>query len=212
MGIFLNEPEWQSALRSTIIPETQFGDRSEPVVTFWMISACAPGLFKRATEVIVNQCFDQKEEIVNELAGLLDKYSKWYARWDQELTVGLDFEMQRPLFDDDASLQRAEVFTRSLAFMALTNRFLFALDPDQFSVAENEATSAASRVVQLGESVGTDSVQKLRIRVAMKIAWSILTTTQQWSERELSPLAEQGGTINPQIFSAWCALLGRVTG
>lgn len=48
----MDEPEWQSAIQSTTVPSSEFGDRSEPVVTFWMISSCAPGLFERATNVI----------------------------------------------------------------------------------------------------------------------------------------------------------------
>ena len=215
VGIFLDRPDWQNALRSTIISETSFEDRSEPVVTLWMITACAPGLFQRATDIVMNQNLDQKNALESELRGLLLSYSIWNARWgSSDLTSeGVLPERRNGLFDDPSSVKRAEILVRYLAYLALIYRFLSAIQPPHSaSLTEQAAMTAASQVIQLAESFRTDLVPTLRVRIALRIAWSIRNTARQWSESQQLHLSDRCGTISPSLFTAWCALLRRATG
>lgn len=210
ISVYLDQPEWQRAIRSTIIPESELGDRSEAVVTWLVISTSAPGLFKRATETIMNQQYRQREEVLDELHLLLDNYERWYAEWASELQVPQDPELHNLLHDDLVLLRKVQVLTRYLSYLSLTQRFICAMEPDPASNAELEASTAASQVIRLAESLRSDSVPKLRISNALRIARSIQGTTQQWSSPEVR--SSSPATIAPQIFSAWCSILDRPTG
>ncbi|KAF2469835.1 uncharacterized protein BDR25DRAFT_343509 [Lindgomyces ingoldianus] len=212
VAIFFDKLEWQNALQSTVIPGSYLGDRSETVVSFWMVSACAPGLFKRATEVIMTQQHDQREEIISKLRDLLSNYSRWYTKWNHELRISEAPEEQTAFLNNPTLLQRIGTLTRFLAYLALTNRFLFAMRPDPASGAEEEATRAAARVIQLAELLGADSVPKLRMKIALRIAHSIQETAQDWSNPELQYSQGFFETVEPSLFVAWCSLLGRATG
>jgi hypothetical protein len=65
--IYLNRLEWKSALRSTIIPETPSGDRSEFAVSLLMATATAPSILKTATDCIMSQQRQQKQDLINGL-------------------------------------------------------------------------------------------------------------------------------------------------
>ena len=210
VDIFLREPEWQSALQSTIIPTTDFTDRSEPVVTLWMTLACAPGLFKRVTEAVISQRLQEKEAIVGGLRNLLVNLSKWSVRWESSLIGAADLEVDGPCSELVSS--REQCLTRYLAYLAFTNRFLVAIHPPAAAVAEKIAIVAATRIIQLTETQAADPISKLSTRVAFKIACSIQATAEQWSRATImarSRSLKASGTVDPDMFSSWCALIGR---
>jgi hypothetical protein len=114
----------------------------------WAITACAPGLYKRATEAVLqNHVSVQDTEIVNELSALLERYVKWRENWEEGLLRD-DFPNV-----DDATLAKAgpTIYPQYLAFWALTNRFLLAVQPHRAPEAENNAINAALRIVEFAE-------------------------------------------------------------
>lgn len=212
IGVFLDQTQWQQALQSTITAESRLGDRSEAVVKWMMISASAPGIFKTATEVVMGQQYHRKEATLEKLRHLLLRYERWYARWASEFRDPTVVGSNNPERDDDVLLSKLQVFTRYLSYFILTQRFITAVGPDSTLHAESEASRAASQVEQLVGTLRSDSVAKLRISNALRIARSVQETTQHFSSSELGNSSNPPAMIKPQIFSAWCSLLGRPTG
>lgn len=202
---FLSTPEWQSALESTIIPDVPIHDRSEAVVSLWKITAFAPGLFKKITNAVMHQNLVEKDAIVSELHSLLDDYTDWSVKWDWVLEDEDHSQKTTSGLARETYLRRSKLLTRYLVYLAMVNRFLIAIDPRSASYAESGAVTAAKWIVQIAEPQTADSVPGVGMKLALLLGRSILLTTAQWSEPDLLE------TIQPEIFKAWCDMIGRAT-
>ena len=211
VGVYLDRPEWQQALQSTIIPETRFGDRSEPAVSLWMITAVAPGLFHRATDIIMHRSPRPEEPVVHSLHKLLLNYSIWIAKWGDRFTDDTH-AMHSRLSDGVSAFEWTDIFATYLLYLALMHRFLSALQPHTLMFTEQAAVAASLRVVKLAEYFQPSGILPLRVGLALRVAGSIQHTTRQWSESRLLYPPAPSRTINPEIFSNWCVLLHRSTG
>ncbi|OAL30887.1 hypothetical protein AYO20_08580 [Fonsecaea nubica] len=211
---FLSSPAWQRALRSTITRDGLLSDRAEPVLTMWMLTTRAPGLFRRTTAAVLEGHLpEQTTSIADELSALIEEYSKWREKWEVILLGGGNSSY------DDGGDHADEVpvarpvptiFAIFLAFSALANRFLEAVQPCQAPLAETNAMTAAQRILEFDRLQETDSVTDLCRTFSASIARSIELTTLEWSMQQ--SVRRVGQTIEPRIFLSWCALLGRVTG
>ena len=179
-------------------------DRSEAVTTMWMITACAPGLFRRATKVILqHQTTEESDEIADDLHKMLEKYSAWRRKWEANL-LSDDFPVA-----DDASLAKAgpTIYPQYLAYWALANRFLLAVQPYRAREAEINAINAALRIIEFNEVRETDSVVDLCRTLSVSIAYSIKKTTLEWTMQQYN--SRESDTIDPAVFLRWNTLLGR---
>ncbi len=202
---FLSSPAWQRALKATIVHD-KAPDRSAPVVSIWAITACAPRLFKKVTEAVLHRHPPyQNIKLADELCDLLDRYSNWRDKWEQSL-VGDDFPAV-----DDATLATAgpTIYPQYLAFWALTNRFLLAIQPHRAPVAETNAINAALRIIEFDQLRTVDSVTDLCRSFSVSIARSIKLTTMEWTMQQYA--SHESQTIDPAMFVRWNKLLGRAT-
>ena len=201
---FLSSPAWQKALASTIIYDGRAPDRSEAVVTMWAITACAPALFRRATEAVLHHHLpDRRTKLAEELCALLDRYSKWREKWEESLlSAGLASV-------NDAVLARAAptIYPQYLAFSALTNRFLVAIQPHRAPVAETNAINAALRLIEFDRLRRIDSVTDLCRSFSVSIGHSIKQTTMEWTMQQY--VARETQTVEPAVFLRWNTILGR---
>lgn len=179
-------------------------DRSEAVVSLWKINAFCPGLFKKVTNAVVHQDLTEKSTIVGELHSLLDDFTEWSVNWDWVL-AGDHHEKATSALKRDTALRRSKLLTRYLVFLAMTNRFLIAIDPGSASYAESAAVTAAEWIVQIAEPQTTDSVPGVGMKLALLLGRSIISTTSEWSQPDALP------TLEPKIFKSWCGMLGRPT-
>ncbi|OAG38114.1 hypothetical protein AYO21_07704 [Fonsecaea monophora] len=211
---FLSSPAWQRALRSTITRDSLLSDRAEPVLTMWMLTTRAPGLFRRTTAAVLEGHLpEQTTSIADELSTLIEEYSKWREKWEVIL-LGGDNSSHDESGDhaDEVPVARPvpTIFAIFLAFSALANRFLVAVQPCRAPLAETNAMNAAQRILEFDRLQETDSVTDLCRTFSASIARSIELTNLEWSMQQSARRA--GKTIEPRIFLSWCALLGRVTG
>ncbi|EXJ66609.1 uncharacterized protein A1O5_10280 [Cladophialophora psammophila CBS 110553] len=208
---FLSSPAWQQALRSTITQNGLLPDRSESVLTMWMMTTRAPELYRRSTEAILH-CHppEQTLRVAAELCALIEEYSKWREKWEAIL-VGSGDSGHDGSCTDEAALTGAgpTIYPIFLAFWALTNRFLVAIQPSRASVAEANAINAALRIIEFDRLRETDSVTDLCRTFSASIARSIKLTNLEWSVQQRVSRTSQ--TIEPRIFLRWCTLLGRAT-
>jgi hypothetical protein len=184
--------------------DSKIPDRSEPVVTMWAIATCAPELFKRATEAILHHHPPRRiAKLAGELSALLDRYTLWREKWEESL-VGDDFP-----FLNATTLTTAgpTIYPQFLAFWALTNRFLLAIQPHRAPVAETNALDAASRILEFDRLRQTDSVTDLCRTFSVSIGRSIKQTTTEWTKQQF--LSRESQTIDPAVFLHWNTLLGR---
>lgn len=179
-------------------------DRSEAVVSLWKINAFCPGLFKKVTNAVVHQDLTEKSTIVGDLHSLLDDFTEWSVNWDWVL-AGDHHEKATSALKRDTALRRSKLLTRYLVFLAMTNRFLIAIDPSSASYAESAAVTAAEWIVQIAEPQTTDSVPGVGMKLALLLGRSIISTTSEWSQPEALP------TLETKIFKSWCGMLGRPT-
>ncbi|KAJ9605790.1 hypothetical protein H2200_009639 [Cladophialophora chaetospira] len=201
---FLSSRAWQKAIETTMSHNSKILDRSEPVVTMWAITACAPGLFRRVTEAVLHHHLpEQNEKLADELCALLDRYATWRDKWEQTL-VGEDF----PIIND-ATLATAgpTIYPQYLAFWALTHRFLLAIQPHRAPVAETNSINAALRIIEFDQLRETDSVTDLCRTFALSIGRSIKQTTMEWTMQQY--VSHDFQTIEPAVFLRWNSLLGR---
>ncbi|OAP64151.1 hypothetical protein AYL99_00123 [Fonsecaea erecta] len=209
---FLSSPAWQRALASTITYGTLLSDRAELVLTMWMMTTRAPGLFRRSTEAVLRRSHtpEQIASIADELSALIEGYSNWRGKWEAILLNG-----GKPVPDgtraDEVPLARTipTIYHIFLAFWALTNRFLVAIQPAQASGAETNALNAALRIIELDQRQETDSVTDLCRTFSAGIARSIKLTTLEWATHQV--VCHTSETIEPRLFLHWCSLLGRAT-
>lgn len=152
----------------------------------------------------MHQHLNEKDTIIRELHNLLDDYTDWSVQWDWVLANDHRPKMTSGL-TRDTSLRRSKVLTRYLVYLAMTNRFLIAIDPQSASYAESAAVTAATWIVQIAEPQTVDSVPGVGMKLALLLGQSILSTTSQWSQPELLQ------TIEPEIFKGWCEMIGRTT-
>jgi hypothetical protein len=198
-------------------PGNDFSSRSEAVVTLWMMTGHAPGLFRRVTGVVIEPSqhrLERKEEIAKGLRGLVDNLATWAARWNTTYKPPDDRDVETPAplpSTGQAPSQKTAALATCLAYYALGNRFLAALDTSSATVTEPAAVEAALCVEEYAGSRELDSVPALGMRMARKMARSILATTAQWSGSEGQPPSHPSVTIDPGIFISWCASFGRVT-
>ncbi|KIW88377.1 uncharacterized protein Z519_10946 [Cladophialophora bantiana CBS 173.52] len=208
---FLSSPTWQQALQSTITHNCLLLDRSEPVLTMWMMTTRAPELYRRCTDAIL-QCHppEQNARIAAELCALIKEYSEWREKWE-EILVGSGNSGHDSSYTDEAALAGAgpTIYPIFLAFWALTNRFLVAIQPSRAPGAETNAINAALHIIEFDRLRETDSVIDLCRTFPASIARSIKLTTSEWSMQEHVSRTSQ--TIEPRIFLYWCTLLGRAT-
>ncbi|ETI27203.1 hypothetical protein G647_09886 [Cladophialophora carrionii CBS 160.54] len=205
---FLSNPAWQKALQTTITYDSKIPDRSEPVVTMWATAACAPELFKRATEAILDHHPpDRIAELADELSALLDRYTSWREKWEASL-VRDDFPVPH---DPTTTLATAgpTIYPQFLAFWALTNRFLLAIQPHKAPFAETNAMDAALRILEFDRLRQTDSVIDRCRTFSVSIGRSIAQTTTEWTMQQ--NISHEWGTIEPAVFLRWNTLLGRTT-
>lgn len=169
----------------------------------WMITACAPELFKRATEAVLqHQPAAKTAQIADDLCNLLDKYSKWRERWEKSLLCEAFPAIS------DISLARAgpTIYPQFLAFWAMANRFLMAVEPHRAPVAENNAINAALRIIEFDELRETDAVIDLCRTFSASIARSIKATTMDWTMQQYVARPQ---TMEPAVFLRWNVLLDR---
>ncbi|EXJ61641.1 hypothetical protein A1O7_02070 [Cladophialophora yegresii CBS 114405] len=201
---FLSSPAWQKALHTTITHDSKIPDRSEPVVTMWATAACAPEFFKRATKAIRDHHQpDQIAELSDDLSALLDRWCKWREKWEGSL-VGDDFPT---LHDTTLATAGPTIYSQFLAFWALTNRFLLAIQPHRASVAETNAVDAARRILEFDRLRQADSVIDRCRTFSVSIARSIEQTTTEWTIQQ--NVSHEWRTIQPAVFLRWNTLLGR---
>lgn len=212
MGIFLDKPGWQNALQSTIVAGPSLVDRSEAVVTFWMMTSRAPGLFQRATNIVMNKIYYERHTVVCKFHELLQEYSNWEARWAPEMRIVVFLEIQKGILNDPASTRQMEVLVMYLAYLALVNRFLSALQPHTALVTEQAAMAVVCRILRFSAFAQLNAVLTLRVRFAVNVARSVQNTTSQWTESASNQSSDVSGIIEPDIFAAWCSTLGRATG
>ncbi|KIW30844.1 uncharacterized protein PV07_02537 [Cladophialophora immunda] len=208
---FLSSPAWQRTLRSTITYDSVLLDRSEPVLTMWMMTTRAPGLFRRSTEAVLqSHPPEQNARIADELSALIEEYSKWREKWEAIL-IGSGNLGNDGNHNGEVALTGPvpTIYPIFLAFWALTNRFLVAVQPQRAPVAEANAINAALRIIELDRLQETDSVTDLCRTFSASIARAIKLTTLEWSLQQ--GVRRTSETIEPRIFLRWCALLRRLT-
>ena len=177
----------------------------------WAITACAPGLYKRSTEAVLHLYSpEQISELADELSVLLDRYRKWREKWEQSLLLG----SHSPNSDDgyaidDLTLATAgpTIYPQYLAFFALTNRFLLAIQPHRAPEAEINAINAALRIIEFDELRQADSVTDLCRTLSVSIAHSIKATTMEWTMQQY--VTRTGLTVEPAVFLRWNSMLDR---
>ncbi|OAL18002.1 hypothetical protein AYO22_11158 [Fonsecaea multimorphosa] len=210
---FLSSPAWQRALRSTITYDSLLPDRSEPALTMWMMTTRAPGLFRRSTEAVLQQChpLEQITRIADELSALIEEYSKWRDEWEVTLIGRRNSGLDGNHHTEEVASTRPipTVYAIFMAFWALTNRFLVAIEPQRAPLAEMNAVNAALSINEFDRLQETDSVTDLCRTFSASIARSIKLTTLEWTTYQ--GIRRSSQTIEPRIFLRWCAMMGRVT-
>jgi hypothetical protein len=176
-----------------------------------MATAVAPGLFKKATDIVMNRTVHSREEHTNRLRKLLLVYSTWNAKWKIELFAETHATQNGPP-DDINTTQRLELFAIYLAYLILTHRFISALDPHVLLDSERAALAAAQRVVKLADSFQLHTVIPLRVKLALRIAGSVQSTSHQWLQPPMQHSSDPPRSITPQVFRHWCVILHRSSG
>lgn len=214
----LDQPNWQQAMQATIISTSGFDDRSKASITWLMISASAPRLFKRATDIIMCRSLEAKKEVLRALHHLSDRYEEWHFVWRADLSIPANLASNEQHENDGLFSKRVGALSRYLSYLSLTQRFIFALAPCSNIEAEFEASRAANLVVNLSGSLPVESLSHLRIRNAWKIADSIQRTTLQFLDAargreglDRSDYSDNAATIGLELFVLWSSVLSRST-
>jgi hypothetical protein len=200
-------------MHRTIVRDSAPTDRSAPVISMWAISAAAPTLFRQATDILLERgCEVGRASVEEGLSALLRRYQQWRIDWETMLLRGTSLLEDNVDTDDggiDASLTKfgPTIYPHYLAYYALANRFLLALQPHNASALENAAVNAALRVIEFDKLRELDSVTDMCRAFSVSIAHSIQATTMDWTMQQYR--GRPNRTIDPDTFVRWNGLLGR---
>jgi hypothetical protein len=208
MELFIDRPVWQHAIQRAVSSSSRFGSRSEPAVAFWILSARVPGVFKRVTDLIMNQDlgFRPKGTIIDELEQLLEDLTSWKMVWYTYLTS------TDTLQDLQTMIQCHAILRKYFADLALVYRCLCALHLDVASAVS--ALAAADAAIEIARPRGSpEPVYNLCAKAVLQIAWSIQLTSDQWLAymRRGSDAEDAVCMISAELFRAWCETMGRAT-
>ncbi|KIW10463.1 hypothetical protein PV08_11427 [Exophiala spinifera] len=198
---FLRQPEWQSALHRCIDPSSKVGKRSESAIKLWMILARAPGIFRSITGVVLLRSTEDRVALIDQLRVFLTELISWGSHLRSE-TGSFRSQYARKHYQSTT--------TRYLLFLTLAYRFQIAIDVTSAPLAEANVVEGATYLEQIIDSHQHEPVSAPTLRLAKKVVDSVNTTTASWSQAQSSDTADQPGTIAPELFTHWSALVGRV--
>ena len=197
---FLAQPEWQKVIQDTIMPTAEtFDDRGELLISLRMLFVHIPTLFNEVTAIIVDENQSAILESGSKLQMLRCEFALWRRQWESHL--------HRALSDLKAEDMRLYALTLSRVSSALVDRLLVSIEPERLELEESaiQLSQEAIEATQFTTLPVKDA--KMRVGFMVGIAESIVATSCDWE----MALCESGGraTIDPNVFSNWCVLLGR---
>lgn len=167
-----------------------------------MISANVPGLFKRVTNLVTQECIDGHVCLAQEICDLIHRYENWSHSWDalvrDKQRLRLDFQPNDQTFE-------VAIGARYLGYFAMCNRLLAAIDPLRSVKIERRAIYASQTIVQSTNSCSSSGPCAPGIHLARQVARSVMSTTSSWADRSSYGLY----TIRSDVFDSLCGLLNR---
>ena len=197
---FLSQPEWQRVIPDTIMPSAEtFDDRGELLVSLRMLFVQIPNLFNEVTTIIVGETTSAIFELRSKLHFLRRKFALWRRQWKRHL--------HSPLSDLKAEDMRLDALTLSLVGSALVDRLLVSIEPERLELEESAIQLSQDAIKATGLTTLPTRDARMRVGFMVGIAESTVATSRDWE----MALCESGGraTIDPNVFSSWCRLLGR---
>jgi hypothetical protein len=204
---FLSQPEWQTALQSTIMQVPTSYNRSEAVVRLWMHAAHIPCIFHDATFLIVHKGTVDHVDLMSRTKSVCEEYQKWHLRWQPQLVaaVGEISALQISEF----SISQIEIFCSYLEHVCIINRILLALDPATGIELEKAVVASARYLLEIYKQYNGIGQPKYRMGLSAFVAETILKTTDRWSIELSNSNTNRCANIEPAVFLEWCEILGR---
>ena len=209
---FLEKPEWQVVLKSTIIDGLMFCERSRMSISLWMNKYHIPSLLKRVTMLV---CSDEPpnpravEDFLQEAREHRVRFLEWRFTYDCYMESLADRNIT-PFEHSQARLLLA-VCATDLIFM---NRIIVAIDPVGSWELEDQAQALARMILALEqEAASTNLMSTLFVVQKLGLSRAIIATEQDWRGARWQQSERGGGrrVIERRIFEQWCSLLGRKT-
>jgi hypothetical protein len=191
---FLDEPEWQAAIRRGITrdgPPLYF--RSEMIIQLSILAAKVPNLFNQVASTVKRSATNFVPTLQSQLLEIKSGLDTWNTRWGHLLDRAYD----------DANIEWKRIFHRanSHCYAAIVSRLLLALDTTQCLDLEVMTLSMARQAAQVASL--TTSV---RLTFAKLLSQSIITTSEQWQE---DCMFSDQPIVSKSVLVDWERAMGR---
>ncbi|KAF7588823.1 hypothetical protein BBP40_005177 [Aspergillus hancockii] len=212
---FLEDAEWISTLRSTILPNHQLSDRSELAISLFECVIPIASLMQSCSILIMdlNEVnMEQHQYLLRRIDTARNNLLRWYRQWGRTLPP---LDADETHITCQGSLMKKTLSRWMTLFMSyqvclmVCHRLKVALDRKQASLFEPQAQEIATSIIRLRDRAQIH-LRDSNIMVSLIAARAVLTTAEEWNGSYSSDRAGHGtlNTIEPGKFYRWTNLMG----
>ncbi|KAG0645217.1 Uncharacterized protein D0Z07_9032 [Hyphodiscus hymeniophilus] len=223
---FLEQPAWQTVLRSVIMPDAPLlSDRGSTVVELMVLKCNIPGLFLDVTNMICHQS-DPDASFIIEMACKIHQLRVDLVKWHAEF--GSIVRSNPAVYTPGTAEfdRRCQVFATYISCMIISSRLLGAISPTERSELEEETQVLTGQMLNLEIEVKKASLQTyLFLAQTLGVSHATINTSELWrdSKEKETKVEDENGDIQPDTpdspgprglidawkFQRWNQLMGR---